>query len=91
MKSHQWDDIADNSKDFFDSVGFIPDAEIEDNATDKRVQKQRLTEMRRRIEERLDWKRMYGELQLDDDGVSTGRYASDLDDYNDLDDTLDEH
>ena len=26
----------------------------------------RLTELRRRTEERLDWKRMYGELQFDD-------------------------
>lgn len=93
MKSHQWDDIADNSKDFFDSVGFIPETETEDDATDKRVQKRRLTEMRRRTEERLDWKRMYGELQFDDydDSVNPGRHNYDLDDFNDMDDTLDEH
>jgi hypothetical protein len=92
MKGHQWDDIADSSKEFFDSTAFIPEAEIEDDATDKRVQKRRLTELRRRTEERLDWKRMYGDLQFDDDGDNL-RYSPsyDLDDYSDLDESLDEH
>ncbi len=92
MKSHQWDDIADSSKDFFDSVAFIPEAEIEDDATDKRVSKRRLTELRRRTEERLDWKRMYGDLQFEDHGDDV-RYnlSNDYDDLSDSDDSLDEH
>ena len=92
MKGHQWDDIADSSKDFFDSGAFIPEAEIEDEATDKRLQKRRLTELRRRTEERLDWKRMYGDLQFDDT-VDDVRYSAnyDADDYGDLDESLDDH
>ncbi len=92
MKGHQWDDIGDSSKDFFDSTGYIPEPEIEDDATDKRVQKRRLTELRRRTEERLDWKRMYGDLQFEEDGDAFRFSISrDMDDYDDLDDSLDEH
>jgi hypothetical protein len=90
MKSHQWDDIADTAKDFFDSGAFIPEAEIEE-PNDKHGHKRRLTELRRRTEERLDWKRMYGDLRFDDDGSDLNfkdNYASD--DYDDLDD-LDDH
>jgi hypothetical protein len=92
MKSHQWDDITDSSKDFFDSVAFIPEPETEDEATDKRVQKRRLTELRRRTEERLDWKRMHGDLQFDDNGDEI-RYSvgNGSDDYSDFDDAMDEH
>ncbi len=89
MKSHQWDDIADNAKDFFDSGAFIADSEIEE-PNDKRIQKRRLTEMRRRTEERLDWKRMYGELQFDDDGSEINvKHSVDIDDY-DFDDDFDD-
>jgi hypothetical protein len=92
MKGHQWDDIGDSSKDFFDSGAFIPETEIEDDASDKRVQKRRLTELRRRTEERLDWKRMYGDLQFDDNGDEMRFSVNyDLDDYTDLDESLDEH
>ena len=91
MKGHQWDDITDGSKDFFDSGAFIPEAEIEDDATDKRVHKRRLTELRRRTEERLDWKRMYGDLQFDDDVDVRFSVNHDLDDFSDLDESIDEH
>lgn len=91
MKSHQWDDIADSAKDFFDSGAFIPEADI-DEPNDKRIQKRRLTEMRRRTEERLDWKRMYGELQFDDDGSEINvRSSVDVDDYDFDDDSLDDN
>ncbi len=91
MKSHQWDDIADNSKDFFDSAAFIPETEIDD-ANDKRVHKRRLTELRRRTEERLDWKRMYGDLQFEEDGNDLNFTDSyEVDDYDDSDENLDDH
>lgn len=91
MKSHQWDDIADSAKDFFDSVVFIPESDF-DEPNDKRIQKRRLTELRRRTEERLDWKRMSGELQYDEDGSEINvKNSLDVDDYNFDDDTLDDH
>ena len=91
MKSHQWDDIGDSAKDFFDSGAFIPETEL-DEANDKRQHKRRLTELRRRTEERLDWKRTFGDLQFDDDGSDQGyRSNLDVDDYDYDDDSLDEH
>lgn len=85
MKSHQWDDIADSSKDFFDSVAFIPENELEE-PNDKRVHKRRLTELRRRTEERLDWKRMYGDLQFDENSDDLQfRDSYSIDDSDDLD------
>ena len=91
MKSHQWDDIADTSQDFFDSAAFIPEAEPEEPG-DKRVHKRRLTELRRRTEERLDWKRMYGDLQFEEDGGDQ-KYKDtyEVDDFDDFDDSLDDH
>lgn len=90
MKSHQWDDIADSSKDFLDSGAFIPDSDF-DEPNDKRLQKRHLTEMRRRTEERLDWKRMYGEFQFDDDDSDVNvRQSLDIDDYSFDDDNLDD-
>lgn len=91
MKSHQWDDIADSSKDFFDSTAFMPESDF-DESNDKRVQKRRLTELRRRTEERLDWKRMYGELQFDEDGNEVNiKHSFDVDDYDLDDDSFDDH
>lgn len=66
MKSHPWDELNDSAKDFFDSVGAMPEPEVEEDINDKRLQRRRLTELRRRAEERLDWKRTYGDLQFDD-------------------------
>ena len=66
MKGQPWDDFSDSAKDFFDANGFLPEADFDEDASDKRSQRRRLTELRRRTEERLDWKRMYGELQFDD-------------------------
>ena len=76
MKSHSWDELNDGSKDYFDSAGLIPDSEIEEDIDDKRSQRRRLTELRRRTEERLDWRRTYGDLQFDE-----------LDRFDDLDDS----
>lgn len=75
MKGHPWDELADGAKDFFDAGGFTPDTEFHDEPIDKNSQRRRLTDLRRRTEERLDWKRMYGDLQFDemeDDRVMKG-------------------
>lgn len=66
MKSHPWDDLNDSARDFFDSIGLLQEPEAEEEVDDKRLQRRRLTELRRRAEERLDWKRTYGDLQFDD-------------------------
>ncbi|MBL4820343.1 MAG: hypothetical protein JKY98_05035 [Gammaproteobacteria bacterium] len=36
---------------------------------EKHLQKQRITELRRRAEERQDWKRIIGECDLEDDAL----------------------
>lgn len=91
MKSHQWDDIADSSKEFFDSGAFMPEAEPDEH-NDKRVNKKRLTELRRRTEERLDWKRTFGDLQFEEDGGDLNlRGNLEADDYDFDDDSLEDH
>ncbi len=91
MKSHQWDEIADTSKDFFDSGAFMPEAEVEE-PVDKHVHKRRLTELRRKTEERLDWKRMYGDLEFDDDNDDIHfKETSESSDFDDYEDSLDDH
>ena len=91
MKSHQWDDIADTSKDFCDSGAFIPETEVEE-PQDKHVHKRRLTELRRKTEERLDWKRMYGDQEFeDDDSDSNFKDNFEVNDFDEYDDSLDDH
>jgi len=65
MKSHPWDEVNDSSKDYFDANGFGSEADFDEEPQGKHLQRRRLTELRRRAEERLDWKRMYGDLELD--------------------------
>lgn len=61
MRGHPWDEMGDNARDFLDPLGHAADAEFdEDTPGDRHQQRRRLTELRRRAEERLDWKRMYG-------------------------------
>lgn len=92
MKSHPWDELNDSSKDFFDAGGFVPEAEFDEEPQDKHMQRRRLTELRRRTEERLDWKRMYGDLQFDD--MDDDRFFRDeissVDEYYDTDDITDD-
>ena len=57
MKGRSWDDFSDSAKDYLDA-GMLADTEFEDEPETKHGQ--------RRTEERLDLKRMYGELQFDD-------------------------
>lgn len=91
MKSHPWDELNDSSKDFFDAGNFLPETDFEEEPLNKHAQRQRLTELRRRTEERLDWKRMYGELQfddMDDHRLLRDRFSSD--DYEEVDDLIDD-
>jgi len=75
MKEPKWDDSIDESKEFFDASALLSDDESEDTDDDdepvKAVSsKNHITELRRRIEERLDSKRIEHEFDFDDlDGM----------------------
>lgn len=84
MKDHQWDDSTDNSKEFFDAAVVLPvdeadeddvgddaDVDVDDEASVKAVSpKTHFTDLRRRIEERLEGKRIDHEFEYDDlDGL----------------------
>lgn len=92
MKSHSWDELNDSAKDFFDSTGLLNDSDFEEDSGDRHAQRRRLTELRRRAEERLEWKRLYGELQFDD---LDSDHDEDLRDsgygHDSFDESLDEH
>ena len=66
MKEEHWEEPEDTGKEFFDSVAVLQNHEVDDQ-TDKRMRKQRITELRRRAEERLDWKRIAGEYDFNFD------------------------
>ena len=69
MKELQWDDSIDDSKEFFDTAVILPadEANVVDGASAKAVStKTQYTELRRRIEERLDGKRIDHEFEYDD-------------------------
>ena len=83
MKETQWDDSIDDSKEFFDSAAILPiddtddiddavaatdsDGDGDDEAVKAASSKTQLTELRRRIEERLESKRIEHEFDYDDD------------------------
>ncbi|MDG1025561.1 MAG: hypothetical protein P8N94_12800 [Gammaproteobacteria bacterium] len=79
MKETQWDDSIDDSKEFFDSAAILPiddtddidDAVVATDSDDETVKaapsKTQLTDLRRRIEERLESKRIEHEFDYDDD------------------------
>ena len=73
MKELQRNDSIDDSIEFFDAAVMIPVDEINvvDEASAKAVStKTQYTELRRRIEERLDGKRIDHEFEYDDlDGL----------------------
>ena len=73
MKELQWDDSIDDSKEFFDAAVILPadESNVVDEASAKAVlTKTQYTELRRRIEERLDGKRIDHEFEYDDlDGL----------------------
>tara|TARA_B110000444_G_scaffold57760_1_gene53796 strand:+ start:121 stop:357 length:237 start_codon:yes stop_codon:yes gene_type:complete len=73
MKELQWDDSIDDSKEFFDAAVILPadEANVVVRESAKAVStKTQYTELRRRIEERLDGKRIDHEFEYDDlDGL----------------------
>lgn len=88
MKSHPWEELTDGSKDFFDAGSFTPEAEFDDEPLDKNTQRRRLTDLRRSTEERLDWKRMYGDLQFDE--MDDDRFMRDSDYADSYDESADD-
>ena len=73
MKELQWGDSIDDSKEFFEGAVILPadESNVVDGASAKAVStKTQYTELRRRIEERLDGKRIDHEFEYDDlDGL----------------------
>tara|TARA_Y100001960_G_C14278200_1_gene635566 strand:+ start:305 stop:637 length:333 start_codon:yes stop_codon:yes gene_type:complete len=68
MKEQKWDENLESTKDFLDPTGGLPGEEREIRETVPKA-KSHLTELRRRIEERLDTKRIdldYELVELDD-------------------------
>lgn len=64
MKEEHWDESEDGAREFFDSVALLNNPEYDEQA-EKRMRKARITELRRRTEERMDWKRISGEYDFD--------------------------
>ncbi|PCI82182.1 MAG: hypothetical protein COB20_00830 [SAR86 cluster bacterium] len=73
MKELQWDDSIDDSKEYFEAAVILPaDEAVEvDEVSVKAISpKTQFTDLRRRIEERLDGKRIDHEFEYDDlDGL----------------------
>ena len=73
MKELQWDDSIDDSKELFYAAVILPadEANVVVRESAKAVStKTQYTELRRRIEERLDGKRIDHEFEYDDlDGL----------------------
>ena len=73
MKELQWDDSIDDSKEFFDAAAVLP-VDRENMTEEKPVKavstKTQYTELRRRVEERLDGKRIDHGFEYEDlDGL----------------------
>lgn len=65
MQEPQWDDSIEDSKDIFEAALILP----EDDASEPEritAPKSHITELRRRIEERMDSKRIDHEFDYDD-------------------------
>ena len=69
MKQLQWDDSIEDSKEYFATVR-LPVNEADENPVKTIPPKTHFTDLRRRIEERLDGKRIDHEFEYDDlDGL----------------------
>lgn len=69
MKELQWDDSIDDSKEYFDTAVILPvdEMDVDDEVPVKAASsKTQFTDLRRRIEERLDGKRIDHEFDYDD-------------------------
>jgi hypothetical protein len=67
MKEPHWEEPADDSKEFFDATAILLDDEAEDDEEPVKAvnSKSHITELRRRIEERLDSKRIDHEFEYE--------------------------
>ena len=63
MKEQKWDESLDSTKDFLDPTGVLSEEEKEIREAVPKA-KSHLTELRRRIEERLDTKRIDLDYEL---------------------------
>ena len=61
MKEHKWDAAVETSQELF-GASITPEDETRDAGVMEKPRKSRLTDLRRRIEERLDSKRISMEL-----------------------------
>jgi len=61
MKEQKWDNSIDDAKEFFDASQILPgeDSEVRNSASGSNAH---ITELRRRIEERIDHKRIAHEF-----------------------------
>jgi hypothetical protein len=70
MKEPNWDDSVDDSKEYFDAAEILADDDEADEDENEPVRavsaKTHFTDLRRRIEERLDSKRIDHEFEYDD-------------------------
>ena len=70
MKELQWDDSIDDSKENFEAAVRLPVDEAGEESLKAVSTRTQYTELRRRIEERLDGKRIDHEFEYDDlDGM----------------------
>ena len=65
MKELQWDDSIDDSKEDFEAAVRLPVDETDEASVKSVSTKTQYTELRRRIEERLDGKRIDHEFEYD--------------------------
>ena len=69
MKQQKWDDSIESVKEFIEISAILPDDEPEERVS-VAADKSRVTELRRRIEERMDSKRIALEYEYDEiDGL----------------------
>ena len=63
MKEHKWEEAAENGQDIF-SASLAHEEEVREIRVVEKSRKSRFTDLRRRIEERLDTKRI--SMEYDD-------------------------
>jgi|FLOH01.1.fsa_nt_gi hypothetical protein len=80
MQEQEWDDSIEDAKEFFEAGAILPDEDSEEK-TPNPVSKSHITELRRRIEDRIESKRIAQEFDYDELGE-----LGDFDDFNDFDD-----
>ena len=68
MKEFKWDDSTDSSKAYFVATVKLPVDEADDAPVKAVLPKTHFTDLRRRIEERLDGKRIDHEFEYDNLG-----------------------